>query len=83
MSSIPLYCFVRGDTLGLVVLAPEQELVSDLARRLRRAAAPRVNATGQLSVLHRGQQLRNELTLREAGVCALDRVELAWEGDGV
>lgn len=81
--SVPLYCFVRGDTLGLVVLAPEQELVSDLARRLLRAAAPRVTATGQLSVLHRGQHLRNELTLREAGVRALDRVDLAWEGDGV
>jgi hypothetical protein len=83
MSSIPLYCFVRGDTLGLVVLAPEQELVSQLARRLARAAAPRVNATGQLRVLHRGQQLRGELTLREAGVRALDRVDLVPETNGV
>ena len=39
--AIPLYVFVRGDTLGLVVLAGEGESVDELAQRLSRAAAPR------------------------------------------
>ena len=79
--AIPLYGFVRGDTLGLVVLAPETESVDELALRLARAAAPRVTLQGDLRVLHRGKLLRGELTLREAGVVALDRVDLLTERD--
>jgi hypothetical protein len=78
--AIPLYCFVRGDTLGLVVLAPEQESVDELALRLARAAAPRVTLAGQLRVLHGGRTLRGELTLTEAGILPLDRVDLVTEG---
>jgi hypothetical protein len=83
MSSIPLYCFVRGDTLGLVVLAPSGELVSQLAERLARAAAPRVAPSPHVRVLHRGKLLRGELTLKEAGVRPLDRVDLLPEANGV
>jgi hypothetical protein len=78
--AIPLYCFVRGDTLGLVVLAGEAESIDELALRLSRAAAPRVKLEGQLRVLHRGRVLSGELTLSQAGVSALDRVDLTTEG---
>jgi hypothetical protein len=81
--SIPLYAFVRGDTLGLVVLAREDEQVDDLAQRLVRAAAPRVAMSGGVHVLHRGKRLRGELTLTEAGVLPLDRVDLVPEGERV
>jgi hypothetical protein len=77
--AIPLYCFVQGDTLGLVVLAPEQECVDELAQRLARAAAPRVTLPGPLRVMHAGRALRGELTLAAAGVRALDRVDLVRE----
>ena len=77
--ALPLYAFVRGDTLGLVVLAPESESVDELALRLSRAAAPRVSLEGRLRVLHRGRALAGELTLREAGIRALDRVDLVRE----
>lgn len=77
--TIPLYVFVRGDTLGLVVLAPESETVDELAQRLARAAAPRVALDGNLRVLHRGKALPGELTIKEAGVAALDRVDLLLE----
>jgi hypothetical protein len=79
--AIPLYVFVRGDTLGLVVLAPPEETINQLALRLARAAAPRVALDGALRVLHRGRVLGGELTLAQAGVAALDRVELLAEGD--
>jgi hypothetical protein len=78
---LPLYVFVRGDTLGLVVLAPEQESIDELAQRLSRAAAPRVALVGRLRVLHRGRPVAGELTLREAGIRALDRVDLVREAD--
>ena len=79
--TIPLYAFVHGDTLGLVVLAPEDESVDELAARLARAAAPRVALEGRLRVLHRGRVLPGEHSLSEAGVGALDRVDLLREGD--
>lgn len=79
--AIPLYAFVQGDTLGLVVLAGEAESVDDLAQRLARAAAPRVATGGRLRVMHRGSVLRGELTLTEAGIGALDRVDLLTEAD--
>jgi hypothetical protein len=74
--ALPLYVFVQGDTLGLLVLAPEAERVDELALRLSRAAAPRVAANGALRILHRGRLLRGDLTLTEAGLCALERVDL-------
>jgi hypothetical protein len=77
--SIPLYVFVRGDTLGLVVLAPESETVNELAQRLARAAAPRVAPVGTLRVVHRGKPLHGELSLKEAGLMPLDRVDLLRE----
>jgi hypothetical protein len=77
--AIPLYVFVRGDTLGLVVLAPEAETIDDLAQRLSRAAAPRVTLHGSLRVLHRGKVLEGGLTLSDAGISALDRVDLFSE----
>ncbi len=79
--AIPLYCFVRGDTLGLVVLAVESESIDELALRLSRAAAPRVKLAGRLRVLHHGRLLQGGLTLTQAGVSALDRVDLTTEGD--
>ena len=78
--AIPLYCFVRGDTLGLVVLAGEAESIDELAQRLSHAAAPRVKLEGPLRVLHRGRVLSGGLTLGQAGVSALDRVDLTTEG---
>jgi hypothetical protein len=79
--AVPLFVFVRGDTLGLVVLAGEAESVDDLARRLARAAAPRVTLLAPLRVLHRGKLLQGALSLREAGVNALDRVDLIGGDD--
>ena len=79
--AIPVYVFVRGDTLGLVVLAGVAESVDELASRLSRAAAPRVKLAGRLRVLHRGKLLRGELTLKDAGVVALDRVDLVTEAE--
>jgi hypothetical protein len=79
--AIPLYAFVGGDTLGLVVLAPETERVDELVQRLSRAAAPRVTPREGLQVLHRGRLLRGDLTLVEAGISPLDRVDLVTGQD--
>lgn len=73
--TLPLYCFVRGDTLGILVLATERDRVSTLVDRITRAAAPRVACSGRLRLSHRGRLLSEELTLAAAGVAALDRID--------
>jgi hypothetical protein len=45
---IPLYGFLRGDTLGLMVLVHEQQTVRELAACLQEAACVRVAPAEQL-----------------------------------
>jgi hypothetical protein len=40
--SIPLYGFLEGDTVGLLVLAEEGQTILDVARKLQDAASIRV-----------------------------------------
>jgi hypothetical protein len=40
---IPLYGFLEGDTIGLLVLADEEETLASLADKLQSAASVRVD----------------------------------------
>jgi Toluene-4-monooxygenase system protein B (TmoB) len=73
---VPLHGFLAGDTLGLLVLMQDHETVADLAARLVRAAAPRVAAPARPSVFHAGKPLDPGLTIAQAGLHALDRVDV-------
>jgi hypothetical protein len=73
---IPLYAFVQGDTLGLVVMAGEEEPVGALAQRLQEAASVRVRPRPSVRVVHRGRVLDAGSTVRQAGIEPLDRVDL-------
>jgi hypothetical protein len=76
---VPLYGFVHGDTLGLVVLVHDHELVSDLAARLQQAASVRVSPALHTAVYAHGQRLEPHLTVAAAGLHALDRVDVVPE----
>ena len=76
---VPLYGFLQGDTLGLVVLVHDHELVSDVASRLQEAAAMRVAPNTNAAVYCRGKQLDPTLTVAAAGLTALDRVDVIGE----
>jgi hypothetical protein len=73
---IPLYGFLQGDTVGLLVLADESDTVADLVRKLAAAARVRVKTTRSLQLIFRGQPVDEELTLREARIEALDRFDV-------
>jgi hypothetical protein len=79
---IPLYGFLQGDTLGLVLLArPDQsmaELAADLAQAARVRVAP---AAGRLAVHRRGERLPDTMTVAEARLEPLDRVDVVREPD--
>jgi hypothetical protein len=76
---IPLYGFLRGDTLGLLILAAEDETVAELGRKLAQAARVRVKTTGPLTVTYRGQRLDPKAKLREIGIGPLERFDAAEE----
>jgi hypothetical protein len=76
---VPLYGFLKGDTLGLLVLMHDHECVAELAERLTRAAAPRVAPGRPASVYHRGRKLDPASSVTDAGLCPLDRVDVVSE----
>lgn len=76
---VPLYGFLHGDTLGLVVLVHDTDRVRDIAIRLQRAAAPRVAAVERTCVLASGRRLDPDATIAQAGLRALDRVDVVPE----
>ena len=75
---MPVYGFVQGDTMGLVVLVRPDETARELAERLVRAAAVRVAPRPEGRVVFRGKVLDPRVTLRSEGIGALDRVDLVW-----
>jgi Toluene-4-monooxygenase system protein B (TmoB) len=79
--AIPLYGFLEGDTLGLLVLAEEDETVLDLARKLQDAASLRVARNDEIDFVYNGKAIEPELTVTQAGLQALDRFEVIGRGN--
>jgi hypothetical protein len=78
---IPLYGFLEGDTLGLLVLADEHDTAATLARKLEEAAALRVAPAPGARVWARGAPLEPSLTVADAGLQALDRFDVRFDDD--
>jgi hypothetical protein len=76
---VPLYGFLKGDSIGLLVLIHDHERVSDIARKLQQAAAVRVAAFASTRVYHAGRVLKPDWTVAQAGLRALDRVDVVPE----
>jgi Toluene-4-monooxygenase system protein B (TmoB) len=74
--AIPLYGFLEGDTLGLLVLADEGETVLDLARKLQDAASLRVARNDKIDFVYNGRAIELDRTVAQAGLQALDRFEV-------
>lgn len=77
----PLYGFVRGDTLGLLVLVRANDSVATLAASLSQAAAVRVAPAERARVFAGGRELDPAATIAAAGLSPLDRVDLVPEAE--
>jgi hypothetical protein len=73
---VPLYGFLKGDTIGLIVLIHDHETIADLASKLQEAASVRVPPTGHADVYYNGELLDPALTVAGVGMQALDRVDV-------
>ncbi len=77
---IPLYGFLEGDTLGLLMLAEEGETVLQLARKLQQAASLRVARVDQIDFIYNGKAIDPGLTVAQAGFQELDRFDVISRG---
>ncbi|HVX93283.1 MAG TPA: toluene-4-monooxygenase system B family protein [Polyangia bacterium] len=75
---IPLYGFLEGDTLGLLVLAREDQTLASLARALQDAGALRVAPADGARVWVRGEALESSSTVAAAGLQPLDRFDVRF-----
>lgn len=76
----PLYGFVAGDVLGLVVLVRPEETVAELAHKLLEAAIVRVGKVEAADVWFRGEKLDPRHCIGETSLSALDRVDVRPRG---
>ena len=73
---IPLYGFLQGDTLGLLILADEGDTLRALARKLQDAASLRVAGRDRIEVIYNGKTMDPTMTVAQAGLEALDRFDV-------
>jgi hypothetical protein len=73
---IPLYGFLQGDTVGLLILADEGETVQSLARKLQDAGSLRVAFRAHVHLIYNDRAMDPALTVAQAGLQALDRFDV-------
>jgi hypothetical protein len=73
---LPLYGFLQGDTMGLLLLIEEDETVHDLASKLQQAANVRVRRQARAEVWYKNRRLEPQLTIAQAGFEPLERFDV-------
>lgn len=73
---LPLYGFLEGDTLGLLIVAEEQESVQALVAKMRDAASLRIDVNGPLELVYEGKILDPATTLAQANFRPLQRFDI-------
>jgi hypothetical protein len=73
---VPLYGFLAGDTLGVIVLVHDHQTMRDLVSCLHEAAACRVAPLKNPRVRAGERYLDPDLTVAQAGLAPLSRVDV-------
>ena len=76
---IPLFAFIRGDSLGLVVLVDARHTIGEVAAIAQHAAAMRVAPSPAAVVRKDGVALDASLTVEAVGLQPLDRIDVGAE----
>jgi hypothetical protein len=73
---VPLHGFLRGDTVGLLLLVHDTDTLAHVAQTLIDAASVRVAPAVGARLFHNGVELALTETVGSAGLGALERVDL-------
>jgi hypothetical protein len=76
---IPLYGFLEGDTVGLLILAGPDDTLAQLGERLIHSAEVRVRPRPTWRVEVKGETMASTTTVINARLDALDRFDVRWE----
>ena len=74
--SLPLYGFLEGDTVGLLIDADKNESIASLAVKLQAAASIRVMPRPEVQLVYQGKIIDPAITVSEAGFMAFDRFDV-------
>ena len=73
---IPLYGFLQGDTLGVLIFAEGDDTLKVLARKLQDEASLRVARKEVVHLVYKDQIMDSMMTVAEAGLQPLDRFDV-------
>ena len=73
---IPLYGFLQGDVIGLLLVVDENTSLAELAQRLQQAGRLRVAPKARPVVMFQGQILDPRMTVKQANLTALERFDV-------
>jgi len=76
---VPLYGFLQGDTVGLLILAEGGDTLQSLAQKLQDGASLRVAAKHHVQVVYSEHVMDLTQTVAQAGFQALDRFDVIGE----
>ena len=79
MTVLPLYGFVQGDTMGVVVLGKLDDTIAELGANLLRAVGVRIGRQGPYQLRAGSRWLDSAATLRSQAMELLDRIDLVWD----
>jgi Toluene-4-monooxygenase system protein B (TmoB) len=74
--SMPATYAADGDTVGLLILAEEDDTLQTLARKLQDAASLRVVSRDQVQVVWKNNIMDPAMTVAQAGLQSLDRFDV-------
>jgi hypothetical protein len=75
---IPIYGFLEGDTMGVVVLADDSDTVEVLAEKLQSAARMRVMPRGKARIFYEGREIAAGTTVTSARMQAETRFDVLF-----
>ena len=73
---LPLYGFLDGDTVGLLIVADEHESIASLARKLQEAGNIRVRSKPEVHLVYQGEIIDPARSVSDAGFTALERFDV-------
>lgn len=76
---IPLYGFLEGDCIGLLILAEEEEDVESVREKLKRSASIRVPLKEGGNLYKQDQSIPLNKKVKDTNLKALDRIDVRWE----
>jgi hypothetical protein len=75
--TIPLYGFVEGDTLGVLVIGHADMTIADVITRLSDAVSTRVDPAGPWQLFAKDEPLDQlNKTIADVGLDAFERIDL-------